>query len=655
MTDQFKQRIIEYLTGNYQEYEPSDELIFTDIKKITNNIYTILNNKFYEHTNIDYIQGKDKNNNDLSVGVIYGYYKNSVDDNEKGYIVIVDNDFNVLEIITEYSNGTKFARFEILNIDEKGQLYGIDNGATNNDYRFILLNNFFIKLESQEYKVKLKNSYYMDSFFSKTNYRIENISKSSTSSKYVVIGSKTVSLLPYVLTYTINVGSENEHNIYEYTLASGESLHYSFRSSLIQFDNEDKVNIVMAGVNDVEGQDSRFDTYEYTEILFSNETFTKKRFQNIELNPYEISYDINFSNANLKYMLIIKREVIYPQGEIKAEYTINKFDSSVDISLVEIYKFINNEDGTITNNIAWGNIRRIGSQIFFYYIYKKRNENNKYIYGIANGRVINNKVYKIDNEITLDQELTQNNVVENVFFYISSIYNLYTFTTQVFDDNYKVMNVYNQFNYNFKDYQALNSMVPRSAMLYDENNEIIFARNLYNRTSFGDTTLSVVELPNTLLNNINITKQELLSETNSTLIENLQTIITNIYETLNINFYNKLSVQNRNVQEDIKNNVDGATRLNLSISQELDYEDNMIKKYKVIFDDETFKIYNLSIPEQVNEKKYRYRFSVYVPINKNITNIQLLSNDESTIYQDITNIELENNKFYTLTQDVEII
>ena len=55
-------------------------------------------------------------------------------------------------------------------------------------------------------------------------------------------------------------------------------------------------------------------------------------------------------------------------------------------------------------------------------------------------------------------------------------------------------------------------MVPTSSWLYN-NNKIIYARNLYNKVVSGNTTTSTVEVPNLLLNDIDIGQQDLLGET----------------------------------------------------------------------------------------------------------------------------------------------
>ena len=46
---------------------------------------------------------------------------------------------------------------------------------------------------------------------------------------------------------------------------------------------------------------------------------------------------------------------------------------------------------------------------------------------------------------------------------------------------------------------------------------------------------------------------------------------------------------------------------------------------------------------------------IHVPNDKNISKIEIISNDELTTYQTINNLNLENNKYYIITQDVYVV
>ena len=217
------------------------------------------------------------------------------------------------------------------------------------------------------------------------------------------------------------------------------------------------------------------------------------------------------------------------------------------------------------------------------------------------------------------------------------------------------MQIFNINNWEYIDYRETNSMIPNSVWLYN-NDKIIYARNLYNKVVSGNTTTSTVEVPNLLLNDIDIEQQDLLGETNGVLVSNIETIQKNIYEDLYINFYNTLTMQNQNTQEYITNIV-GASRLNGSISNSSGgetYNDVKLTKIRINYSDNTSLVKAINPAIRISQFVYQYSFNIYVPGTKDITNIEMISQDESTVYQTITGLSLERSKSYKITQNVEI-
>ena len=197
-------------------------------------------------------------------------------------------------------------------------------------------------------------------------------------------------------------------------------------------------------------------------------------------------------------------------------------------------------------------------------------------------------------------------------------------------------------------------MLPKSGILYDESEAVIFARNLYNKTINNNTTTSIIEVPNSYLNDNIIAKQNLLSNTNKLLNSNNQNISKNIYETLNINFANTLVIKNSNNPLNEIINIPGASRLNSSISSLADYEETKGTKYKVNYTNGNSNVFNIDNIDFLGNEAI-LDFNVYV--GSAISNIQIISNDEATIYQEIdtSNLSLEIGKYYNFKQNVEII
>ena len=200
----------------------------------------------------------------------------------------------------------------------------------------------------------------------------------------------------------------------------------------------------------------------------------------------------------------------------------------------------------------------------------------------------------------------------------------------------------------------MNSMIPNSATL-SSNGVVIFARNLYNRIVNNNTTTSILNVPNNFLNGITINKEDLYSETNNLLTEASSSITTNIYEELMINFANTILMTDENDVNNIIENLTGATRVNTSISSVKDYDNCKITKYKINYQDGTNVVNNITSQNIVRLRgSVKYTFGLYNSSNKPLRNVELISNDENTIYQRINLTNLETDRFYVVNQEVGI-
>ena len=165
-----------------------------------------------------------------------------------------------------------------------------------------------------------------------------------------------------------------------------------------------------------------------------------------------------------------------------------------------------------------------------------------------------------------------------------------------------------------------------------------------------------MQIGNNELNDNIIEREELIGETNTILNSVNQKITKNIYEKVNINFINNIQIKNANNENDVILNINGASRLNESILKTIDYDNTKATKIRLIYNDETDKVFGLGDNqiEIIGEKLILYNFVVYNPSNKNIKTIEFISNDEKTIYQRI-NPNLESNKYYNINQFVQIV
>jgi hypothetical protein len=247
------------------------------------------------------------------------------------------------------------------------------------------------------------------------------------------------------------------------------------------------------------------------------------------------------------------------------------------------------------------------------------------------------------------------------YIYASNNYNLYKiYAFNNYDSasgtHDEITLVYNANNYNGLPYKNINGLVPNSSILYNEDGEIIFARNLYNKIVSGQNTTSTVQIPNTLLNDATIAQKSLIGQTNLELTNDNVSLTKNIYETVDLNFSNTLIMRNDNDENNKILNPTGSARLNNSVSQTTDYDDAKATKLKINYADDTNQIIKLNPIAQITiltDTKARYSFSIYV--QKEIDNIQIISFDENTVYQTINNLNLTVGKTYNITQDVEVL
>ena len=633
MTNDYKERLLQYLTNNFMVGTPSTTPFFaSDIvqKNISQNIYTVMDP-------VGYIQGKDAKGNDLEVGFVYG---TDVNNSNRGVVCVLDNNFNVVQTIRKFSSGDYLSPFIYLNIDaETGQIFGLD--WKESKHRFIQLNNFLLKKPVQQYEIKIRNTAYIVNDPSSSNLNNVNftyIEKNPATNLYILIGygiyNNVGEEAPFVATYRVVVGEQNEIVFYPYKTQVAQD--YIPQIQNVSWSGEDytiKIGTYYTATN-----------LYYQEFTLQSGDTGLTLGANVELSAAELSGytlgidDIEMTN-NKTYISVGGSKV---GGAITAIGSINYSNNtfSVVFTLLSASGLNYYETRTV--------LTRKNNTIYFNARTNENAPNNPILtsYKVQMGLINSNGdvLYKQKAGFYLYG-------YQNQLFNVMQNYNLLTYhmlgekTTCL-----ELIQVYNDNNYNYDDYQAYNSLKPNSALVYSNNN-IVFARNLYNMTINGNTTGATVEIPNNILNGIQLKPQQLLGETNGILVNNQAPIEKNIYEDLFINFYNTITIQNQNSDQYIKN-LDGSVRLNNSVSNDLDYTAATITKAKVRYNDNTSYIFPV-LATQVSQYVYNYQIGVYS--QKKIVGIDLISNDETTTYQTIDGSNFETNTFYLVNQQVKII
>lgn len=651
MTNDYKETLLKYMTGKLENETGVNEPQFGNMKESSNNIrnqIAQLVGSEYTYISIRHQLYNEKYQSFL----IWGVDRHG--DEDQPFVAIADKNANLLKYITTFDSGSSLFNIIYMKQDEDGYIYAMsrdyDSSTEVQTNRVLLLNNIFASgVADGNYYIKLRRSYIIPSTYGfkigAFNLSCDGIVKVPDESTYYLTGygnSTGQGLQPgIVLKFQINVGSENTWEQYTIPTPIGFT-----NFSVILEKTSTGVIYRVYGLDISDAPPYKFVEYEINEngaVSLVNEIPA-------------FAYGSTFTNQ----VLAISKTKVYiacalydtnPKGLIYLYNgtTIQPIYSNSGYSYVE-------EGQTVYEYPLYWMIN-LNNVIFFNEIQPIEGANYNQNIGI----IIDDNVY-VENSGKISQSLSNNIFTPISSLFVTNQYNLYNInalsdinsTEQAGYITKRYKMIYNQNNYNGLPYKALNSLIPNSGILYD-NNDVIFARNLYNKTVSGATTTSTVQIPNTLLNDTTIAQSDLIGQTNMELVNDTTPITKNIYETVDINFSNTLVMRNDNDENNKILNPIGSSRLNNSISQTIDYDNAQATKLRVNYADDSNLIITLSSAQItiLTDTKARYSFSIYV--DKEIDNIQIISFDENTVYQTINNLNLTIGKVYSIIQDVEIL
>ena len=628
MTEDYKSKLIKYLTGNIETETGDDTIPFEPSSQNVNNLNTYLSNNFNQYFIVDLIQSYT---NDTYV-LVGGYW---VSGQKKGFIILLDKNFNIIETFTQYSSGVDIGGIYCINVREDGKFYMIETRLSDNKDRFLLVNNFTTPQADSTYKVIIKDSYDIPNI----NYLIvtyDKVLKSPGEAKYLIVMTiiNNDVQVPFCFELVINVGSANEWNQYLYdnsVVGTGIDITdawASWTSDSLTFKIVGQVN---DGYAEIYNNSTSTMTYKNIIQTLPIADFNNYRRSSIVMNDTTAYYSVwGYSTSDTSKCYIYLFKINYTTNALDLILTIN---SAIPDSMglvgslsLDFYKWENNCFFLASENVDSAN----------------STEDLSFI------RIAGDKTYS-------NTVVTNTNIGDLHLLAINNKYNLFSVIIQDGSTANVFSEIYNSSNYNGIPYEAPNCLNPNSAILYDNNDKIIFARNLYNKTILGATTTSTVQIPNTLLNDVTIGLNTLISATNVPIVEDSTDITKNIYETVNVNFVNSISMRNDNDPNNTILNPTGAIRLNVSTSQLVDYENAQATKVRINYTDETNSIITLNSSVQIkmmSNTVAKYKFSIFV--SKEIENMQIISHDEMTVYQTITGLNLTIGKIYNIVQYVSI-
>lgn len=636
MTNEYKNTLLDYLTGNLSEESKSNNNypVETDTKVV---------NKSQVGTGTKVLC---KDTNGVYNGKYLTYFNNK--------IYLYDEKNNLLHTYTQYSSGTSFTTIKQLNVDEQGNVYGVEGTYLNNS-RFIMMNNLSEKTKKGEYQCILRQSYNIQTSLSTSvtnNSTCYSINKSPQSATYIMTwaGAPTISnYYIFAIQLKINVGIANEWQ--DFTQVSVPIQDVTWDITTYNYYND----------NDVPFINIYYLNYTSNKLVIERIINNNTSLTISQTTNYTDVIGVNSSNGRVNlavatitpskfYMIVNEEKYVSPSTNYRIQFL--EYNNGGVNSYNNIIGSFNYQNTTIDNRPRF-NIDIVNNIPFISYAIHDTNSYliNKVYYGTFPTITDYNYLYEVDD------------IYAYISFSTTNLYNIYylTITYRPYNggdidfDTYTLETtkiIYNVNNYNGEGYSNKNTLIPKQAILYDENDSLIYARNLYNYKNVENYSYSVLNVPNNLLNDINISNQKLLGDTNYTLVENTENIIKNVYEDLYINFNNQITMSNQNTSNYI-DNITGAIRLNQSSGKVLDYDNAKATKIRVTYDDDTS--YITSASNNITNNVCTYSIGVHVPNDKNVQSIEIISNDENTTYQTITNLNLENNKYYIITQDVYVV
>ena len=648
MTDEFKQTLFDFLIGKLPNDQGTTEEIFKEINEIPESeweefVPSSWNSFRYEGL----IEVADS-----ELLVLYGGYKIYQTDEVRGIITILNNDFVPIKTFYQFDSGTYLKYIQCMIQEEDGTFSLIDCpdypkdkswSFTTSQKRFIRLNNFTQQI-NDDYVLALHKSYILPTDY--FNFYCGKMFKDINSSHYVMVGNylKDQNSPDYdgirIVELKINVGSENDWNKYD-----DDGTGWLLGDSYVEFNNDDF----------------------YCEVL------------------------LNDTSNSSRELYIWTKEFTATSLVSKSIATFNFHPYIDSISCKNQSVFLNkNECYFVQNNQHWGKSGRTESKYIGLYYYNIQNEDLKTIYEHYLGEydycnlesiyivVNNNNLYVEFNDnidsinITADyyfQRLENQlwspiKISEQQYFtydrralYVNNNYNLLNWFSYVLNPQpqyWKIYNIkenYNSSNYNGETYINTNALIPNSAEIYSNEN-LVFARNLYNKTINNNTTVSTVEIPNTYLNGIDLTSKNLLSETKLDLTRDTNVTQKNIYETMFLNFINVLQVANRNNATQVLNQ-EASSYLNNAINTDDSYDNaKLYNKVIINYQDGSSKESSYSL-ENTTETSTVIAFGLY--IDKLINNAEIVSSDKTITYQTIDLSNLELNKYYAIRQKMEVV
>lgn len=626
MTEEYKQMILKWLTNSLQEETGNNIPQFSQTNSIVNNLNNYIVEKLGSQPYyVKYIQMDGFDN--------YALLGNNGGDGTS-FIVILDTNMNPIQYIDEYSSGVKLQYLLDINCDDENNFFALERLTEDGTerIRFVMLNNILIQNGNSQYELNISKAYNLPTLpKTLSSYESLGIYKVPSTSKYLFVLENIG--IPTVVTLEVKVGTSNEWIVYA---ADSTVKGYQLTYNSVYYDwTDDNFNLIIPAVS------SDTVNFECYQIINSGETLTLDNSKTVEL-PNLPTYDFLLITSSV---MMINSTSYYLAYRISNEANTGGTDyiylnNNGTFTEVATFEYDNE---TFSGELNYDYFYKYNSEIFLRIkISKSGTDADDYYMCLLDGT--NFYSSPIENV----PELTWNSP-----FFVTKRYNLYNFYIQADNTVYNKQLIYNANSYNGQPYTSTNSLIPNSSQLFDSNNNLLFGRNLYNSSIYGNTTTATVQIPNNFLNNEQIANEQLLGQTNQVLVSANKAISKNVYEELFINFNNQINVidndNNLNLSMQAASNY-----VNQSVSNGSNYDGLFVGYAKINYQNSNQIVPIVFNNIDLDDLTATCSFKFMSDSTNQVQSIQILSNDQSTVYATIQGNNFQLGKVYAVTQEIQI-
>ena len=572
----------------------------------------------------------------------------------KGRFVILDENNEVISTIDEYTSGVNIGCYYCIDLDDKGRLYGVE-WFNQERVRFIMLNNVSVP-RGEEFYADIRKTYDIPTLNSHAPLQNKNcvgyMVKSTDVAKYGFFIRNANAEGNF---YTFEIDVENGNTWKEQIVSNGI---FQFKDPLITYDSNSMFNmkiLIMDSTVDTsiikcicqEGQDNI--------TLTTNTIMTTSNSKSI-VNECDIWWIDNSTilvpfiddNYNKLYLqkLNIDTETTFTQVYEEDFYT-NQIQVKFSKANNYCYMFVVGKNYNAPGTPEDERLAQEGFKVSVYHIFTPA-----FTYSPPSSNLFEEVI----------QETNNHNLIPDWFgveyYIVQNQYNLYNhiYSINLYDNSSKILNVsasqeiYNENNYNGSPYiPYLDSALKPQQFILKNQDKILYARDIYNKTAYGNIVDTTLQIPNNLVNNIEIDNEQLWSATKIVMNNENKTIIKNKYEELIINIRNRLNLIDNNNGEYILLE-EQSTKLHQSLTGIIStvYVGLCIWYAKITYHDNTTE--NIHTQQNRTDEKTTIYFEI-TP-SKQVDKIEFISqNNTSYISFEPT---LEIGKTYTISQDVRI-